>query len=115
MLPPLAAEHKASARKPSSAPPPLGPTKEQLQAVQARVDEFVKRATDLLELERAAEVEATKRALDGQAMPVEEEDRDNSLRKIVAVRSYTGVWVLFWVLVWVLVFVLGLTPKLLKE
>jgi hypothetical protein len=80
-----------SARKPPSSPPaPSGPSRAQLQAVQERVDDFVQRATKLLELERAAEVEATKRALDGAAMPVEEEDRDNSLRKIVAVRSYTG-------------------------
>lgn len=88
---PLAAEHKASARKgvPAAAPS-SGPTREQLRAVQSRVDEFVMKASELLEIERAAEVEATKRALDGAEMPVEEEDRDNSLRKIVVVRSYTG-------------------------
>ncbi|GAQ86967.1 DNA helicase [Klebsormidium nitens] len=85
-------EHKASARKGTpAAAPSLGPTREQLRAVQARVDEFVKKASELLEIERAAEVEATKRALDGAEMPVEEEDRDNSLRKIVVVRSYTGL------------------------
>lgn len=74
----FAAQHKAIARKnsqPKSIPGVLGLDSEKVKAIQARIDDFTKRMSDLLLIERDSELEFTQEELN--AVPTPDENSDS--------------------------------------
>lgn len=83
----FAAQHKAIARKvsqPKAVQGALGLDIHKVKAIQSRIDDFTKRMSELLRIERDSELEFTQQELDAFPTPDETSDSSKPIEFLVA-------------------------------